>query len=188
MDHETILFKTQRAWETWLAKHHAKSPGIWMRIARKGSDLSSVTYLEALEVALCYGWIDGLRKSFDAETFIQKLTPRRKRSMWSKINREKALALIESGRMKPAGLAEVERAKADGRWEAAYDSWKTATVPDDLAAALARNAKARAFFETLSSRNRYAILFRITSAKKSETRQRRIARFVEMLARGETLY
>lgn len=184
-----LAFATPRAFETWLAKNHEKSAGLWLRIAKKGAGQTSVTYAEALEVALCYGWIDGQKgKGDDDTTWLQKFTPRSKRSIWSKINREKALALIEAGRMKPAGLREIERAKADGRWEAAYDGQRTATVPDDLAAALAKNAKARRMFETLNSVNRYAILFRIGNAKKPETRARRIEQFVEMLARGETLH
>ena len=184
----TLRFATPRALETWLAKNHAKSAGIWLRIAKKGASETSVTYAEALDVALCYGWIDGQKAKGDDETWLQKFTLRSKRSIWSKINRDKALALIEAGRMKPAGLREIERAKEDGRWEAAYDGQRTATVPDDLTAALAKNAKARKHFGTLNSVNRYAILFRIANAKKPETRAKRITKFVEMLARGEKLH
>jgi uncharacterized protein YdeI (YjbR/CyaY-like superfamily) len=183
-----LRFATPRALETWLAKNHAKAAGVWLRFAKKGSSQTSVTYAEALDVALCYGWIDGQKAKGDDETWLQKFTPRSKRSIWSKINRDKALALIEAGRMKPAGLHEIERAKGDGRWEAAYDGQRTATVPDDLAAALAKNARARKHFETLNSVNRYAILFRIGNAKKPETRARRIQQFVDMLARGEVLH
>lgn len=187
-DLPTKLFATPRAYESWLAKNHGKSPGLWLRIAKKDGARKSVTYAEALEISLCYGWIDGQKAKGDEETWLQKFTPRSKRSIWSKINREKALALIDSGRMQPAGLREIERAKADGRWEAAYAGQRTATVPDDLAAVLAKNATARRNFEDLNSVNRYAILFRIGNAKKSETRAKRIAQFVEMLARGEKLH
>lgn len=157
-------------------------------MAKKDSGIASVTHAEALEVALCYGWIDGQRKSEDERHFLQRFTPRTARSTWSKINRDKALKLIEEGRMQPAGLAEVERARADGRWEAAYDAQSVATVPPDLQAALDANPKAAAFFAKLDSRNRYAVLFRTQGAKKPETRARRIGRFVEMLAKGEKLY
>jgi len=150
--------------------------------------VQSVTYPEALDVALCFGWIDGQKKSDTAATWLQKFTPRSKRSIWSKINREKALALIAGGRMKPAGLQEIERAKADGRWEAAYESQSRAEVPADLQAALDANPKANVFFATLNSQNRYAVLFRIHHAKKAETRARRIKQFVEMLAKGEKLH
>ena len=159
-----------------------------MRIAKKGVAISTVSHPEALDVALCYGWIDGLRKGESDETFLQKFTPRAKRSLWSKINREKVLALIATGHMKPAGLAEIERAKKDGRWEAAYEAQSKSEVPPDLQAALDRNAKAKAFFATLSSQNRYAVLLRIHIAKKAETRARRIETFVAMLERGETLH
>ena len=157
-------------------------------MAKKDSGIASVTHAEALEVALCYGWIDGQRKSEDERRFLQRFTPRTARSTWSKINRDKALKLIEEGRMQPAGLAEVERARADGRWEAAYDAQSVATVPPDLRAALDANPKAAAFFAKLDSRNRYAVLFRTQGAKKPETRARRIGQFVEMLAKGEKLY
>ena len=159
-----------------------------MKFAKKGSGATTVTYAEALEVALCYGWIDAQVKRFDETYYLQRFTPRRKRSTWSKINRDAATRLIESGAMKPPGLAEVERAKADGRWDAAYDSASTATVPEDLERALERHARAREFFATLSSQNRYAMLYRIQAAKRPETRARRIEQFVEMLARGETLH
>ena len=173
---------------TWLARNHAKSSGVLLRFAKKSSGVKSITYDQALDVALRYGWIDGQSKSDGAEYWLQKFTPRGKRSIWSKRNREKALALIESGQMRRAGLAEVERAKKDGRWEAAYDSPSCATVPSDLEAALSENVEARAFFKTLDSRNRYAILFRIHTAKKPETRAKRIREFVAMLARNEKLH
>lgn len=159
-----------------------------MRIAKKDSGEKSVSYAEALEVALCYGWIDGQKRSESESTWLQRFTPRGKQSIWSKINREKALTLIEAKRMHPAGLAEVERAKKDGRWERAYDSWSTAEPPEDLLRALGANARAKAFFAKLDSKNRYAILFRIHGAKRPETREKRIRQFVEMLDKGKTIY
>ena len=183
-----LFFSGKRAWLTWLARNHAKSSGVLLRFAKKASGVKSITYDQALDVALRYGWIDGQSKSDGAEYWLQKFTPRGKRSIWSKRNREKALALIESGQMRRAGLAEVERAKKDGRWEAAYDSPSRATVPNDLEAALSENVAARAFFNTLDSRNRYAILFRIHTAKKPETRAKRIREFVAMLARNEKVH
>jgi uncharacterized protein YdeI (YjbR/CyaY-like superfamily) len=187
-DFTTLDFQDPRAWAAWLAKNYGKSAGVWLRMAKKASGLKSVTHSEALEVALCYGWIDGQAKSGDENTWVQKFTPRGKKSIWSKINCAKALALIEAGKMKPAGLAEIERAKEDGRWDRAYDSPRAASVPEDLQAALDGNARATAFFATLNGQNRYAVLFRIQTAKKAETRARRIQQFVEMLARGEKLH
>jgi uncharacterized protein YdeI (YjbR/CyaY-like superfamily) len=187
-DFPTLDFQDPRAWAAWLAKNYGKSAGVWLRMAKKASGLKSVTHSEALEVALCYGWIDGQAKSGDENTWVQKFTPRGKTSIWSKINCAKALALIEAGKMKPAGLAEIERAKEDGRWDRAYDSPRAASVPEDLQAALDGNARAKAFFATLNGQNRYAVLFRIQTAKKAETRARRIQQFVEMLARGEKIY
>ena len=183
-----MLFEDQAAWAAWLEQNHADAPGLWLQHAKKAADLTSVGYADALDVALCYGWIDGQKKSYDDSSWLQKWTPRGRKSIWSKINREKALKLIERGDMQPAGLAEVERAKQDGRWEAAYDSHSTATVPGDLQAALDSNADASAFFATLNSTNRYAILFRIQTAKKPETRAKRIQDFIAMLARHEKLY
>ena len=181
-------FRTRAAWAKWLETHHGAEACVWLKFAKKGTGVTTVTYAEALDVALCYGWIDAQVKRLDETYYLQRFTPRRARSKWSKINREAATRLIEAGSMRPPGLAEVERAKADGRWDAAYDSPSTATVPDDLERALARNKKAREFFATLSGQNRYAILYRIHDAKRPETRARRIAQFVEMLARGETLH
>jgi uncharacterized protein YdeI (YjbR/CyaY-like superfamily) len=183
-----MLFKHQKAWEAWLVTHANASRGLWLRLAKKSADLKSLSYQEALDVALCHGWIDGQRKSFDAASWLQKFTPRGPNSIWSKINRAKALALIEHGRMHPAGLVAIERAKSNGRWEAAYDSYRTAEPPEDLQAALEKRPKAKVFFATLNSQNRYAILFRIQTAKKLETRRKRINQFVEMLAKHETLY
>jgi len=187
--HDTpVECTTVAAWERWLKRHHATAAGVWIRMAKKASGIASIDHPEALEVALCYGWIDGQRKGEDAEHFLQRFTPRTARSTWSKINRDKVLRLIDEGRMQPAGLAEIERARADGRWDAAYDAQSVATVPPDLQAALDANRKAKAFFATLDSRNRYAVLFRTQGAKKPETRARRIAQFVEMLAKGEKLH
>jgi uncharacterized protein YdeI (YjbR/CyaY-like superfamily) len=183
-----IAFANQEAWEKWLKTNHLTSSGVWLRLAKRASGTPSVTYAEAIETALCYGWIDGQKQSHSAEAWLQRFTPRGRKSIWSKINREKALALIENGKMKPAGLAEVDRAKQDGRWEQAYDSPSSATVPADLQAALNKNPRARAFFATLERRNRYAILWRVQTAKKPETRAKRIALFVGMLERGEKLH
>jgi uncharacterized protein YdeI (YjbR/CyaY-like superfamily) len=178
-------FRTRAAWANWLEAHHGDDAGVWLKFAKKGTGVTTVTYAEALEVALCFGWIDAQVKRLDETYYLQRFTPRRARSKWSKLNREAATRLIEAGSMRPPGLAEVERAKADGRWDAAYDSPATATVPDDLELALARNKKARESFATLTKSQRYLILYRIQDAKRPETRARRIAQFVEMLARGE---
>ena len=183
-----VPFDSQRAWEKWLDTHHATSQGLWLKIAKNGSGIASVSYAEALEVALCYGWIDGQKGSFDERFWLQLFTPRRPRSKWSKVNREKITALIEQGRMKPAGLKEVELARADGRWDAAYDSQKNATVPEDLQHELEKNPKALKFFASLDSANRYAILFRLHDAKKPETRARRITKFVTMLGEHKKLH
>jgi uncharacterized protein YdeI (YjbR/CyaY-like superfamily) len=187
-DASIMAFESPDAWAAWLADRHASSAGLWLKVAKKGTGIASVTYAEALDVALCYGWIDGQKGRAEEGYWLQRFTPRRPRSKWSRINCAKATALIEAGAMQPAGLREVERAKADGRWEAAYEPQSTAAVPDDLQQALAGNDEAREFFSTLDSANRYAILFRIQDAKKAETRVRRIARFVEMLARHEKLH
>jgi uncharacterized protein YdeI (YjbR/CyaY-like superfamily) len=187
-DLPVIPFAQQRDWAAWLADNHASAAGVWIQLAKKGSGIQSITYAEAIDVALCYGWIDGQSKRYDESSWLQKFTPRTAKSIWSKVNREKALSLIESGQMQPAGLAAIERARQDGRWDAAYDSPSTASVPDDLQAELDRNPAAKAFFATLNSRNRYAILFRIQTAKKAETRARRIQEFIGMLERQELLY
>ena len=183
-----LTFASREAWEEWLAAHHATADGVWLKLAKKGSGLASVSRPEALEVALCYGWIDGQARTLDDSWWLQRFTPRRSRSRWSKINRAKAIEMIERGEMKPAGLREVERAKADGRWDAAYDAPSTSEVPDDLRRALDENKVARDFFESLDSRNRYAILHRIQEAKRPETRARRIAKFVAMLDEQKKLY
>ena len=187
-DLPVIPFEDQAAWTAWLDANHATSSGLWIQFAKKASGRRTVSYAEAVDVALRYGWIDGQSKSYDEATWLQKFTPRSRRSIWSKINREKAQALIKDGRMQPAGLVEVERAKQDGRWEAAYDSPSAATVPADLQAALNSSPQASAFFATLNSQNRFAILFRIQTAKKPETRASRIEQFVRMLKKHEKLY
>jgi uncharacterized protein YdeI (YjbR/CyaY-like superfamily) len=185
---EMVSFTDAEEWSAWLASRHGSSVGVWLKIAKKASNTTSITYAEAVEVALAWGWIDGQKGTFDDAWWLQKFTPRGVRSMWSKINREKAIALIAAGKMMPSGLAEVERAKKDGRWDRAYESQSRASLPDDLEKALARNPRAKKFFATLDSRNRYAVLFRVQHAKKAETRARRIAQFVEMLAKGEKLH
>lgn len=183
-----VEFQRRKDWERWLRKNHRSSTGVWLRIAKKNSASSSVSYAEALEEALCYGWIDGQKRPDSEQAWLQKFTPRGKKSIWSKINREKALALSQSGRMQPAGEKQIECAQADGRWEAAYDSARTSVVPPDFQAALDANQRAREFFESLSSANRYAVLFRIQTVKKAETRARKIQEFAEMLARGEKFH
>jgi uncharacterized protein YdeI (YjbR/CyaY-like superfamily) len=181
-------FPSRDAWEAWLEQQHASSPGVWLKLAKKGSAFETVSRADALEVALCYGWIDGQADSLDDDHWLQRFTPRTARSKWSRINRDKATELIETGAMKPAGLREVERARADGRWAAAYESPSTAVVPDDLERELAKSDRAREFFAALDSRNRYAILYRIQDAKKPETRARRIAKYVAMLNEGKKIY
>jgi uncharacterized protein YdeI (YjbR/CyaY-like superfamily) len=184
----TIAFVDGAAFAAWLAANHVTSRGLWIKIAKKGTGIPSVYYPEALEAALCWGWIDGQSRRIDDEWYVQKFTPRGKRSVWSKINCAKAEALIEARKMQGPGLAEVQRAKEDGRWGRAYDSPSNAKVPEDLAAALKKNAKAAKFFAALDSQNRYAILHRLQTAKKPETRTRRMAEFVKMLSRQEKLY
>ena len=187
MPEDSLELRSVAQWAKWLKSNHAKSTGIWLILAKKSTG-AGLDYQEILETAICYGWIDALRRSASAAAYLQRFTPRGKRSIWSKINRDKAIALVKSGRMQPAGLAEVDRAKQDGRWDRAYAGQASAEVPEDLAAALAGEPKARAFFETLSSQNRYAILFRLQTASKAETRARRLATFVEMLKNGQTLH
>ncbi len=175
-------------WAAWLKRHHASSSGVWLRIAKKGATATSISHPEALELALSFGWIDALSRSDGPTHWLKRFTPRSARSLWSKVNRDKALALVAAGRMQPAGLEEMQRAQADGRWDAAYDPGSTASVPPDLQAAFDANPAAAAFFTTLDSQNRYAVLFRLQTAKRAETRARRIETFVAMLARGEKLH
>lgn len=186
-DLSILPFESKQKFAAWLAKNHDQSAGLWLKLAKKASGIPSVTYAEALDVALCHGWIDGQKGSFDEQYFLQKFTPRRPKSIWSKINVQHVERLIASGEMLPAGLKAVEAARQDGRWAAAYASPKNIVVPADFQAALQKNRKALAFFETLSGSRRFAFLFRIETAKKAETRARRIAQFVEILDRGETL-
>lgn len=182
------LFKDQNAWEEWLEKNHGKSSGVWVRLAKKQSGLKSISYAEALESALCYGWIDGQKAPENERTWLQRFVPRSDRSIWSKMNREKAEKLIETGRMRAPGFAAIEQSKKNGRWDAAYDSPSRSTVPADFQTALDRNPRAKAFFETLDRANRYAVLFRIQTVKRPETRARKIREFVDMLARNEKIH
>ena len=183
-----MSFSSRGDWVAWLAENHADTAGVWLRLERKTPGSTPLTYPEALEAAIAHGWIDGTRKRLDERHYLQRFTPRRARSKWSKINRDKAVDLIERGEMTSAGLREVERAKADGRWDAAYAGQRAMEVPDDLRAELDRNPAAAGLFTGLDSRNRYAILYRIDDAKRPETRARRIAKFVAMLNEGETIY
>jgi uncharacterized protein YdeI (YjbR/CyaY-like superfamily) len=182
------LFKSKQDWATWLERNHGKSTGLWLRLAKKDSQLRSLAYKEALDVALCYGWIDGQKRPETEETWLQKFVARSANSIWSKINRQKALALITSGEMKAAGLLAIENAKKKGRWDAAYDSPRAATVPSDFQAALDANPRAAEFFKTLDGANRYAFLFRIQTVKKAETRSQKIAKFIGMLEGGEKIH
>jgi uncharacterized protein YdeI (YjbR/CyaY-like superfamily) len=188
IDSPTKLFTNKEDWAAWLDRNHRESTGLWLQIAKKGSKFHSVTYGEALDVALCYGWIDGQKRPQDEKLWLQRFVPRSERSLWSKINREKALALILSGEMKPAGLAAIEQAKQAGRWDTAYDSSRGAEVPSDLQAALDASPKAKAFFETLDKANWYAILWRIQTVKRTETRVRKIRHFIGMLERHEKIH
>jgi uncharacterized protein YdeI (YjbR/CyaY-like superfamily) len=183
-----LAFATAGEWRAWLADNHASQPGVWVSIAKKGSGVESVRYPEVLEEAICFGWIDGRRQRLDELRFLQRFTPRRARSPWSRINREKAESLIEQELMAPAGRAEVDRARADGRWERAYAPQRRAVVPEDLQAELDSSPGAAVMFSTLSSQNRYAILYRLEQARRPETRARRLATFVAMLEAGETLH
>jgi len=183
---EPLRFDDAAGFDAWLSAGPAQPDGAWLLLAKAGTP--GLRYADALEVALCHGWIDGRKESFDARHFLQRFSPRRARSLWSKINRDKALALIAAGRMRPAGQAQVDAARADGRWDEAYDGARSATVPDDLQAALDAAPAARAFFATLDGANRYAVLWRVQTAKRAETRARRIAQLVAMLARGEKIH
>lgn len=189
MERLILPFASAELWASWLAEHHADTPdGLWLKLAKRDSAIPTVTYAQALDEALCYGWIDGQKSGLDETWWLQRFCPRRPGSRWSKVNTEKALALIEAGRMRPAGLEEVEAAKADGRWERAYESQAAAQVPPDLQAALDANPAAARFFATLTGANRYAVLYRVHEAKRAQTRAARIEKFVAMLERGETLH
>jgi uncharacterized protein YdeI (YjbR/CyaY-like superfamily) len=183
-----ISFKSTREWEKWLAQNGTTSTGIWLKLFKKDSGQTSITYAEALDSALCYGWIDGLKNKFDEKAWIQKFTPRRRKSGWSKKNTEHAERLIKAGRMKPSGLKEVNAAKADGRWEKAYHPQSTAAFPADFLKEVSKNKKAKAFLLTLNSANRYAIIYRLQTAKRPETREKRLTQFVVMLAKGEKFH
>jgi uncharacterized protein YdeI (YjbR/CyaY-like superfamily) len=183
-----LSFSSQLGWEEWLQDNHTVSEGVWIKMAKKGVPVESVRYPEVLESALCFGWIDGRREALDERHFLQRFTPRRPRGRWSRINRDTAKRLIDEGRMREAGLAEVERAKADGRWAAAYEGQRSSTVPEDLQRELDARPQAKAFFAELSSQNRYSIVYRLQDAKKPETRARRLAKFVAMLEAGETIH
>jgi uncharacterized protein YdeI (YjbR/CyaY-like superfamily) len=187
-ENDPVAFPTAAAWRAWLADHHASAGGLWLKIAKKAAAEGTPSYAEALDEALCFGWIDAQKRGLDDGYWLQRFTPRKRGSRWSKINTQKAEALIAAGRMQPAGLAEVESARADGRWDAAYAGSRSITVPDDLAAALAANPVAAEFFATLNSVNRFAILYRIGTVKRPETRARKIAQYVQMLAEHETLH
>lgn len=187
-EYPILPFANQQAWLAWLEEHNAASKGVWLKIAKKEAGIPSVSYAEALEGALCYGWIDGQKAPLDEQFWLQKFTPRRSKSSWSKINCEKAQTLIAAGRMQPAGLHQVELAQADGRWDTAYASQHTISVPEDLQQELDQHPVARAFFESLDRANRYAVLYRVTTAKKPETRAAWISRLVEMLERNEKIH
>ncbi|HQV74429.1 MAG: YdeI/OmpD-associated family protein [Flavobacteriales bacterium] len=187
-DRPIVAFETAQALDAWLEEHGASSPGIYIKIAKKDSGILSVNYAEALEVVLCHGWIDAVRRAYDDKHFLQKYTPRGPRSIWSQINKKKVQALLKAKLMRPAGLAAVKRAKENGQWDKAYAPASTIQVPPELAAALKKNQKARSFFETLTKNNRYAFLHRLHSAKKEETRAKRLALFIGMLERGETFH
>jgi uncharacterized protein YdeI (YjbR/CyaY-like superfamily) len=183
-----VAFRSTAAWHNWLAEHVATSPGVWLKFAKKGAPEPTVTFDEALDVALCFGWIDGQIGRLDEGYWLKRFTPRKPASNWSQINTEKAESLISAGRMRPAGQREVDRAKADGRWERAYASQRKAVVPDDLRQALDANKAASDFFETISSINRYAILYRIHVVKGPQTRARKIEQYVQMLAEHKTIH
>jgi uncharacterized protein YdeI (YjbR/CyaY-like superfamily) len=185
---QVLVFEHQQAWEEWLSCNHSKAPGAWLRLAKKGSKIRSLTHAEALESALCFGWIDAQKKPESAGAWLERFTPRGKRSIWSKINCQKATALAECGRMRASGLKEMQRAKEDGRWARAYDSPRSAAVPEDFQAALDKSSGAKAFFATLESRNRYAILFRIQTVKRAETRARKIKEFIAMLEKHQKIH
>lgn len=183
-----LEFESQAAWEKWLEENHRQPDSVWLKFAKKNSGVTTVGFIEAIETAICYGWIDSVRNGFNDKFFIQKFSPRRPGSVWSKINVERVEALIKQGRMKPAGLAEVEAAKADGRWEAAYEGQSRAEAPADFLEALAMNKKAAEFYETISKANKYAIIYRLHNSKKPETRAANIQKFIAMLAEGKTLH
>jgi uncharacterized protein YdeI (YjbR/CyaY-like superfamily) len=185
---DILSFRSSIDFRQWLEKTHRQPDGVWLRIYKKDSGVATVTYAEALDQALCFGWIDGQKKPYDKQSWLQKFTPRRPKSGWSKINTQHAERLIQSGAMTSAGLREVNAAKADGRWKAAYDSFSNARVPDDFLKALARNKRAQAFFQTLNKTNLYSVAYRLQTAKKPETREKRMRAIIAQLARGEKFH
>jgi uncharacterized protein YdeI (YjbR/CyaY-like superfamily) len=185
---EILAFENSKAWNEWLAKNYERQEGIWLQMFKKDSGVPTVTYIDALHVALCYGWIDGQMKRFDEKSYVQKFTPRRPRSMWSKRNREYVAELIDAGLMQEPGLKEIEAAKKDGRWDEAYDKPSEMKMPDDFMQALAKDPAAEAFFKTLNKANVYAIAWRLQTARKPETRQKRFDALLAMLARGEKFH
>jgi uncharacterized protein YdeI (YjbR/CyaY-like superfamily) len=187
-DQEPILFESEKEWREWLSRHHTQTEGVWMKVAKKSAGVKSITIGDALDTALCYGWIDGQRRSYDDAFYLQKYTPRRPKSLWSKVNIAKVEALIAAGRMQEPGFAAIAAAKADGRWEAAYASQRTAETPPELETALARNPRAKAFYETLNKTNRYAIIWRLLTAKTDKTKQARLEKMIAMLEGGKTFH
>lgn len=187
-DEQTLTFATPQQWEAWLSKHYTQQDGVIIKIAKKDTGVASVTHQEALDIALCYGWIDAIRRSFDATYFLQRFTPRRPRSLWSKVNIGKVEALIAAGRMQAPGMAEIEKAKADGRWAAAYEPAATATIPDDLADYFKAHPKAAAYYESLNKTNKYAVIWRLATARTPETRAKRFVAITAMLEAGESFH
>lgn len=188
MERETVSFDNAAQFESWLKQHHAQSPGIWLLIAKKGSNRKSITYPDALDSALCYGWIDGQKAKHDESSWLQYFTKRKKNSVWSQINQQHVERLIKMGRMQPSGLAAIEEAKRTGQWEAAYQPVSSREIPEEFAQALAKSSKAKTFFDSLNSQNRFAFIFRVSTAKRPETRQKRIIEFIRMLENGEVFY
>lgn len=187
-DQEPILFESEKEWREWLSRHYTQTEGVWMKVAKKSAGVKSITIGDALDTALCYGWIDGQRRSYDDAFYLQKYTPRRPKSLWSKVNIAKVEALIAAGRMQESGFAAIAAAKADGRWDAAYASQRTAETPPELEAALAKNPKAKAFYETLNKTNRYAVIWRLLTAKTEKTKQARLEKMIAMLEDGKTFH
>ncbi|MEK2644965.1 YdeI/OmpD-associated family protein [Bdellovibrio sp. BCCA] len=185
---DVLSFASAKQWQSWLRLNHTRSSGVWLQLQKKSSTEKSPTYAEALDVALCYGWIDGQKKAYDENSWLQRFTPRRPRSIWSKKNTEHAERLMRAGKMKKAGLAEIEAAKKDGRWKAAYDSPSKATIPEDFLKALKKNKKAEAFFNSLNKTNLFSIAYRLQTAKTPETRQKRMKLILEMMAKGEKFH
>ncbi|QQG50449.1 MAG: YdeI/OmpD-associated family protein [Candidatus Saccharibacteria bacterium] len=185
---KSILFSTDKDWEIWLSQHHAQVDGVWMKVAKKGAEAKSIAIGDALDIALCYGWIDGQRRAYDDTYYLQKYTPRRPKSLWSKVNIAKVEALIAGGRMQKPGFEAIEAAKADGRWQAAYASQRTATMPPELEAALKRSPKAKAFYDTLNKTNKYAVIWRLLTAKTEKTKSARLQKMIDMLEDGKAFH